>query len=335
MTFSRTIIPLILSCVICILFIQSCDIREYRDYHADPVVGGDQTFLTEGIIKQWPLSEQWMIDLIDASEKRAWVAVYTFTLPGLREALMRAQKRGVDVRVILEKFPFWNTSLNRETQLFLEKNKIPLHQSGEKQFAFMHAKYMLFDNDWIIETANWTRVSFSSNREFFLQGRDGEIYKNLEALFSADFEGGKWISGDIRLLAWPTNARDRLTDFLEGTEKTIDIYAPSFSDAGLLTTLAQLCYRDKTIRLLLANYDDESDQKPDYGRCIQVRKMKKPLHAKSIIRDSQSAFLGSFNYTKNSLENNREIGLFISWEVVKSISQSFESDWKQSGVALR
>lgn len=194
---------------------------------------------------------------------------------------------------------------------------------------------MLFDNDWIIETANWTRASFSSNREFFLQGQDHEIYKNLEALFSADFEGGKWISRDIRLLAWPTNARDRLTDFLEGTEKTIDIYAPSFSDAGLLTTLAQLCYRDKTIRLLLANYDDESDQKPDYGRCIQVRKMKKPLHAKSIIRDSQSAFLGSFNYTKNSLENNREIGLFISWEVVKSISQSFESDWKQSGVALR
>jgi phosphatidylserine/phosphatidylglycerophosphate/cardiolipin synthase-like enzyme len=55
----------------------------------------------------------------------------------------------------------------------------------------MHAKYMLFDNDWIIETANWTRASFSSNREFFLQGRDHEIYRNLEALFSADFEGGK------------------------------------------------------------------------------------------------------------------------------------------------
>lgn len=335
MTFSRTIIPLILSCVICLLFIQSCDIREYRGYHTDAVVSGDQTFLTEGIIKQWPLSEQWMIDMIDASEKRAWVAVYTFTLPGFREALMRAQKRGVDVRVILERFPFWNTSLNRETQLFLQKNKIPLHQSGEKQFAFMHAKYMLFDNDWIIETANWTRASFSSNREFFLQGRDHEIYKNLEAIFLADFEGGKWISADIRLLAWPTNARERLTDFLEGTEKTIDIYAPSFSDAGLLTTLAQLCYRDKTIRLLLADYDNDNQQKPDYGRCIQVRTMKKSLHAKSIIRDSQSAFLGSFNYTKNSLENNREIGLFISWEVVKSISQSFESDWKQSEVALR
>ncbi len=44
--------------------------------------------------------------MIDTSEKRAWIAVYTFTLPSLREALLRAQKRGVDVRVMLEKFPF-------------------------------------------------------------------------------------------------------------------------------------------------------------------------------------------------------------------------------------
>jgi phosphatidylserine/phosphatidylglycerophosphate/cardiolipin synthase-like enzyme len=63
--------------------------------------------------------------------------------------------------------------------------------------------------------------------------------------------------------------------------------------------------------------------------------MKKPLHAKSIIRDKNAVFVGSFNYTKNSLENNREIGIFVSGEVAKSISQSFESDWKQSEVALR
>lgn len=44
--------------------------------------------------------------MIDASRKRAWIAVYTFTLPSLREALVRAQKRGVDVRIMLEKFPF-------------------------------------------------------------------------------------------------------------------------------------------------------------------------------------------------------------------------------------
>lgn len=44
--------------------------------------------------------------MIDHTQNRAWVAVYTFTLPSLREALLRAQKRGIDVRIIMEKFPF-------------------------------------------------------------------------------------------------------------------------------------------------------------------------------------------------------------------------------------
>ena len=332
---SSKIIPAVLSCIILILFVKSCNIQEYRDYHTDKYVNDEQEFLIDIELKKWPISEAWIVDMIDKTEKRAWVAVYTFTLPSLREALVRAQKRGVDVRVILEKFPFWNTSLNRETQLFLEKNNIPLHQSGEKQFAFMHAKYSVLDDDWIIETANWTRASFGSNREFFMTGDDEAIYKNLSALFLADFERGEWISQDVRLLAGPTNARERINDFISDAQKSLDIYAPSFSDVGLLAKLSELCYQKKIIRLLLANYENETEQKPDYGNCIQVRKMKKPLHAKSIIRDNQSGFIGSFNYTKNSLENNREIGLFISWEVVKGISQSFESDWKQSEVALR
>ncbi len=335
MALSWKIIPAVLSCIILVLSVKSCDVEEYRNYHKDALVTGVQIFLTKGDIKKWPITEDWLVDMIDASRKRAWIAVYTFTLPSLREALVRAQKRGVDVRIILEKFPFWNTSLNRETQLFLEKNNIPLYQSGENQFAFMHAKYSLFDTSWVIETANWTRASFGSNREFFIAGDDASIYENLSSIFLADFAGGKWNSGDVRLLAGPTNARERIIDFIWETQKSLDIYAPSFSDAGLLTKLSELCYQKKIIRILLANYQNESTQRPDYGTCIQVRIMKKPLHAKSIIRDNQSGFVGSFNYTKNSLENNREIGLFVSWEVVKSISQSFESDWKQSEVALR
>jgi phosphatidylserine/phosphatidylglycerophosphate/cardiolipin synthase-like enzyme len=62
--------------------------------------------------------------------------------------------------------------------------------------------------------------------------------------------------------------------------------------------------------------------------------MKKPLHAKAIIQDKNVVFVWSFNYTKNSLENNRELGLFLSWNGAKTISQTFESDWKQSRVAL-
>lgn len=314
----------------------SIDIAEYRDHNSSPSrATGNQEFLTTATIKKWPISESWIIDKIDASQERVWIAVYTLTLPNLRESLVRAQQRGVDVRVILEKFPFWNTGINRETEVFLQKNAIPLHLSGEKQFAFMHAKFSIIDKSWIVETANWTRSSFSTNREFFISGTDTAIRENLVTIFDEDFAWRVGVSRDNRLLAGPTNARERMIDFTNLTQSTVDIYAPSFSDEKFLSELSRLCLAGKQVRLLLADYEDADDSALKEGTCLQVHHMKKPLHAKVIIRDKNSAFVGSFNFTKNSLEKNREVGLFISWEITKSISESFESDWKLSEVALR
>lgn len=97
----------------------------------------------------------------------------------------------MDVRVILEKNPYGSTNINRETRLFFEENNIPLHESDHTQFAFMHAKYAIIDDDWIIETANWTRASFATNREFFMIGDDELVIANLETLFEKDFSGDR------------------------------------------------------------------------------------------------------------------------------------------------
>jgi len=46
---------------------------------------------------------------------------------------------------------------------------------------------MIIDADWIVETANWTRASFSTNREFFIVGKDESILQNLTSIFESDF----------------------------------------------------------------------------------------------------------------------------------------------------
>jgi phosphatidylserine/phosphatidylglycerophosphate/cardiolipin synthase-like enzyme len=99
--------------------------------------------------------------------------------------------------------------------------------------------------------------------------------------------------------------------FLDKTSKSIDIYAPNFSDSLLLARVDEMCQSGRRVRLLIADYPGEDEQEK-HGDCIQTRKMKKPLHAKVLIRDGLYTFVGSFNYTKNSLENNREMGLFLS-----------------------
>ncbi|MCB9806573.1 hypothetical protein H6768_01495 [Candidatus Peribacteria bacterium] len=61
----------------------------------------------------------------------------------------------------------------------------------------------------------------------------------------------------MRLLAGPTNARERIFDFLEKSRISIDIYAPSFSDAELIQKIHSICLTGKVVRVLLADYDEE------------------------------------------------------------------------------
>lgn len=97
---------LIASCII-LVFLWSFDLTEYRAHHEKNMrVSGEQRFLTDVTLRTAPISESWIQNMIDRAEKKVWVGVYTFTLPNLRESLLRAQKRGIDVRVILEQNPF-------------------------------------------------------------------------------------------------------------------------------------------------------------------------------------------------------------------------------------
>ncbi|MEI6711345.1 MAG: phospholipase D-like domain-containing protein [bacterium] len=142
-------------------------------------------------IIQSPQKEDWLIKYIDGAQKEIKIAIYMFTVPSLREALLRAKNRGVTVQVILEKNPYNAVTINRETVQFFQKNSIDFYETDNRYFSFMHAKYMIIDTNWILATANWTRSSFSSNREFFIIGTDSNILKDLENVFQTDFKGGK------------------------------------------------------------------------------------------------------------------------------------------------
>ena len=87
------------------------------------------------------------------------------------------------MRVIVEKNPYNTVTINHETIKVLIENGVSFHESDERQFAFMHAKYMIFDTEWVVETANWTRSSFAVNREFFVIGRDAFILSSLIDIF--------------------------------------------------------------------------------------------------------------------------------------------------------
>ena len=53
------------------------------------------------------------------------------------------------------------------------------------------------------------------------------------------------------------------------------------------------------------------------------------MHAKLIIVDQRLAFVGSQNFTRESLNYNREVGILIkNANVVKTLTTTFMADWK-------
>jgi phosphatidylserine/phosphatidylglycerophosphate/cardiolipin synthase-like enzyme len=109
------------------------------------------------------------------------------TVPSLMEELAQAKKRGVKVKVLLEKHPYNATAINQAAVRYFQNNDIDFHETDDKYFSFMHAKYVIIDDKWMISTANWTKSSFSTNREFFMLGQDQKILNSLKEIFESDF----------------------------------------------------------------------------------------------------------------------------------------------------
>lgn len=110
---------------------------------------------------------------IDSAKKEILVAVYTFTSTQLGWALVRAKKRGVDVKVVLDSSEAEDPFSKVE---FLKKNGIPVKidyfhviQSQRKMRKFpgkMHHKFAVIDEEVVITGSyNWTATAEEHNDE--------------------------------------------------------------------------------------------------------------------------------------------------------------------------
>ncbi len=103
-----------------------------------------------------------IVNQINAAQKNIYVQAYSFTSGKIAYALVRAFKRGVDVKVILDKSNF-NCSQFSFSSLLI-RGGIPVWNDYIPNIA--HNKVMIFDNH-MVETGsfNFTKAAQNSNAE--------------------------------------------------------------------------------------------------------------------------------------------------------------------------
>lgn len=108
----------------------------------------------------------------------------------------------------------------------------------------------------------------------------------------------------------PLNSREKIENFITSTESEIFLYVQTISDENILKKIAEMEKAGKKIFICTADNEANREASKNFENIWKFG-VKPYLHAKIMLADGNKIFLGSQNFTTNSLENNREIGVLI------------------------
>ncbi|HEY3354663.1 MAG TPA: phospholipase D-like domain-containing protein [Polyangia bacterium] len=245
------------------------------------------------------------------------MTMYLLSSSTIINALIAAQHAGRDVRVVLnQSFPSGTSSSNASVYSQLQTAGVGVHWAPSG-FTFTHEKCVIIDGHtaWIM-TMNATTSSPSSNREYLAVDTAPADVAEAEAIFEADYSGAS-ITPSGNLVVAPVNARARLVALIASANSTIDMEAEELSDSQIVSSLVVARGRGVAVKIVLADDPPSASQSQAVATLksagAQLVSLSNPyVHAKSLVVDGASAYVGSENFTTNSLVYNRELGVIFS-----------------------
>jgi phosphatidylserine/phosphatidylglycerophosphate/cardiolipin synthase-like enzyme len=279
--------------------------------------------------------------LIAAATKTIDMTMYENTDTTATADLIAAGKAGIIVRVILDT----NGEHSNNTTSYNSLNGATNVSVtwANTSFADTHEKSIIIDAavpakaQAGIFTANLSSQYYASSRDFLLYENDPNDVAAMETTFNSDFTNGQSCAaakgctyspsgytpptGDD--LVWsPTNARTAIASLIASATKTIVLDEEEMADSGMASALEAAAGRGVTVKCAITTSEGTASlltamkaagitiaEYPGSGTELYI-------HAKVIIVDygtsNEQAFLGSENFSSNSLNNNRELGLIFN-----------------------
>lgn len=302
---------------------------------------------------------------IQGAKKTIDVQVYMLTDDDLVQALIAAAKppRNVRVRVLLEANPFTGTpgptpspsaagtvttqdtggSFNPNSKAMRSLRGTPVQAAwSSPQFVYTHEKAMIIDKGlvkqavWIM-TANMSKAARINNREYLVVDSNEEDIVEAQHIFDSDWGNKTYTPGPAaaHLVISPNNSRAQLMGLIESATKTLSIGVESYGDPEIQQRLINKAKAGVQVQVLLADPTKYPDspipglaRELKAGGCRVKYAIKPYYHAKTIIADNQTVYTGSINFSTNSMNNNRELGILYSQtdlvqQVVKTYAQDF------------
>nr|MDD3720354.1 phospholipase D-like domain-containing protein [Candidatus Gracilibacteria bacterium] len=270
-----------------------------------------------------------LVEKIRNAKTRVYIEAYIFTEKDLRDALIKAKKSGIDVKVEMEKNVYMAGNLNKNTYNELIKNNIEVVWSDSSDYSLNHSKFFIIDDEVVLSTGNFSYSMFTKNRDFILFINDKIILKSLLENFLLDFKKERDFVYDDNLVLSPFFSREKIEFLLKNAKSDIKLYFPYFEDDVLLKILEDKLNSGTNIEIVTDKNNERVNELKNIGYKIKVLD-KYTEHAKAILIDGTYLYLGSINFSTYSLDKNKETGIIIKDKnIVSKFLDIYKEDFKE------
>ena len=264
-----------------------------------------------------------------AAKSSVSMEMYLLDQTTVINALTSAARAGVNVRVILDHSSM--TTSNQSAYNTLGAGGVHVQWSSP-QFTYTHVKSIVIDDKqlWAM-TMNLTVSAPNGNREYLLVDTDPDDIAEAHSLFEADWN--HTAASAYRLVVSPINARTRLQEIIDTAQSELDIEWEEFSDNQVALHVQSRLKAGVAVKIVVpttiagtATVGTMNALKA-VGASI-VTNSSPTIHAKLILVDHASGFIGSENATSNSLQSNREVGVYWQSAAVAAMTgAAFTTDF--------
>ena len=280
-----------------------------------------------------------ILETIRGARRRILLEMYMLTSPEAVTALIAARAAGVDVRVLLEPAPFGAPDANLAAFTALAAAGVDVRWVARRT-GLVHAKLLIADDRAaVIMSLNLTTAGLGLNREFAITDADPIDVQWAQTIWNADAIGAEpgTPPATTRLITSPLDARSRLTRLIESARTSIVVEMEELSDPRLLQQFTAAHTRGVAVTVVAPASDTSAATAAALRALaaagVTVRVVPAPtIHAKAMVIDQRIAYVGSVNFTRASLDDNREVGILLDIPAaVARISTTIAGDAARGG----
>ncbi|HEY6471204.1 MAG TPA: phospholipase D-like domain-containing protein [Candidatus Dormibacteraeota bacterium] len=226
---------------------------------------------------------------------------------------------GVDVRVILDRA--YIKSENTAAYSYLLTHGVHVRWATSL-YALTHQKTLTIDGVVsVVMTLNWTSRYYSDTRDVAVIDRTPSDIAAIASVFNADYDGTRITPAAGADLVWsPTTSSPDLLGLINGARHHLLVENEEMDNTSITDALIAAAHRGVVVDVCMTNSSDWSSafrELTSAGVHVRVYAASAALyiHAKVLVSDAgtsaQLAFVGSQNFSTESLKYNRELGMTL------------------------